>query len=57
MKTVAEFRQFAEACRQLANKLTDPRDKHATELMAETWDKIANDREAALLSQSPLQSS
>jgi hypothetical protein len=48
MKTVAEYRQFAAWRRELAAKITDPKDKHATELMAETWEKIANDREAAL---------
>ena len=48
MKTVAEYRQFAAWCRELAAKITDPKDKHATELMAEAWEKIANDREAAL---------
>jgi hypothetical protein len=35
MKTVAEYRQFAAWCRDLAAKITDPKDKHATELMAE----------------------
>jgi hypothetical protein len=48
MKTVAEHRQFAERCREMATKITDPNDKHAVELMAESWDKVANDREAAL---------
>jgi hypothetical protein len=46
MKTVAEYRQFAEECRKLAAKLTNPNDKHAVELMASAWDKIANEREA-----------
>ena len=48
MKTVAEYRQFAASCRELADKITDPKDKLAVELMAETWEKIANDRETAL---------
>lgn len=48
MKTVAEYRQFAAACREMASKITDPKDKHAVELMAEAWEKVANDREEAL---------
>jgi hypothetical protein len=48
MKTVAEYRQFAESCRELAARLTDPRDKHAVLLMAASWDTIANQRELAL---------
>jgi hypothetical protein len=48
MKTVAEYRQFAASCRELANKITDPKDKHAVELMADAWDKVANDREVAV---------
>jgi hypothetical protein len=48
MKTVAEYRQFAALCRELADKLTNPRDRHATELMAGVWEKIANERELAL---------
>ncbi len=48
MKTVAEYRQFAEDCRQLAEKLRAPDDKHAVLLMATAWDKVANEREAQL---------
>jgi hypothetical protein len=48
MKTVAEYRQFAQACRELASKLTDPKDKHAIELIAGAWEQIAADREAVL---------
>jgi len=48
MKTVAEYRQFAAWCRELATKITDPKDRHAVELMAEAWEKVASDREAAL---------
>ena len=48
MKTVAEYRQFAASCRELAEKISDPKDKHAVELMAEAWDKVANDREVAV---------
>jgi hypothetical protein len=48
MKTVAEYRKFAEECRQLAAKLRAPDDKHAVLLMATAWDKVANEREALL---------
>jgi hypothetical protein len=48
MKTVAEYQQFAHACRELASKLTDPKDKYAVELIAGAWEKVAADREAAL---------
>lgn len=41
MKTVAEYRQFAEDCRKLAASLTIPADKQALELMAIAWDKVA----------------
>jgi len=48
MKTVAEYREFAAKCRELAAKLTDPNDRRATQLMASAWEKVANEREAAL---------
>ena len=48
MKTVAEYREFARLCRELAAKLTDPKDRQATELMASAWEKVANEREAML---------
>jgi hypothetical protein len=53
MKTVAEYREFAEKCRELAAKLTDPNDKRAIELMAAAWQKVANKREAVLKSKEP----
>jgi hypothetical protein len=55
MKTVEEYRGFAEDCRKLAAQLADPEDKRAMKLMAAAWDKIANEREAALESGSPLE--
>jgi hypothetical protein len=48
MITVAEYRRFAEECRQLAAILTDPTDQRAMELMAIGWDKVADQREALL---------
>jgi hypothetical protein len=44
MKTVAEYRKFAEDCRELAAKLRDPNDKRALLLMADGWEKVANER-------------
>jgi hypothetical protein len=48
MKTVAEYRKFAEACRELAAKLNTPDDKRAQELMAAAWENVANQRDAQL---------
>ncbi len=48
MKTVAEYREFAAKCHELAAKLTDPKDKRATELMASAWEKVAKQREMQL---------
>jgi hypothetical protein len=49
-RTVAEFRKHAEECRELAKKLTREDDKKAMELMANAWEKVANDRERELKS-------
>jgi hypothetical protein len=48
MKSVTEYRRFAEDCRELASKLKDPNDKRALLLMAAGWDKIANECAAKL---------
>jgi hypothetical protein len=48
MRWVAQYRRFAEECRQLAAALTKPTDKGALELMAQGWDKRADEREAKL---------
>jgi hypothetical protein len=48
VKTVAEYRKFAEDCRELAAKLNTPDDKRAQELMATAWEKVAIQREAQL---------
>jgi hypothetical protein len=55
MKTVEEYRGFAEDCRKLAAELADPGDKRAMALMAAAWDKVANEREAVLKSRLPLE--
>jgi hypothetical protein len=51
MKTVAEYRLYAEECRKLAAKTERPEDKQALETIARAWDRIANEREASLLKQ------
>ena len=48
MKTVAEYREFAARCREMAVKMTDPQDRRALELQAIAWEKVANEREAKL---------
>jgi hypothetical protein len=48
MKTVAEYRKFADDCRGLAAKLRDPDDQRALLLMAAGWDKVATERAAKL---------
>jgi hypothetical protein len=47
MKTVAEYREFARLCRELATKIR-PNDRRATQLMASPWEQIADEREARL---------
>jgi hypothetical protein len=48
MRTVAEYNQFADDCRKLAAKLEKPEDKHALELMAAAWARLAAERKAQL---------
>jgi hypothetical protein len=43
MRSVADYRRFANECRQLAAELTKPADKRAMELMAKGWDKTADE--------------
>jgi hypothetical protein len=45
VRTAAEYRTNAEACRKLAMLLTSPEQKKTLLHMAETWDKLAKDRE------------
>jgi hypothetical protein len=49
MRTVAEYRSFAVECRKLAAVLNKPEDKRAMEVMAAAWEKIASERERALV--------
>ncbi len=52
MRTVAEYRQYARECRELATRMNDPKDRMALELQAKAWEKVADEREAALKSSS-----
>ncbi len=49
MKTVAEYRLYAEECRKLGTKLVAPEDKKTLETLARAWDRVADEREAKLL--------
>jgi hypothetical protein len=46
MKTVAEYRSYADQCRKLAARATtQPEDKEALQYIARQWDLVANERE------------
>jgi hypothetical protein len=51
VKTVAEYRLYAEECRRLAAQTTRPQDKQALETIARAWDQVADEREAQLVRQ------
>ena len=51
VKTVAEYRLYAEESRRLAAKMARPEDKQALETIARAWDRVADEREALLLKQ------
>jgi hypothetical protein len=53
MRTVAEFRQYARECREMAARMDDPKDREALELQAKAWEKVAAGREAALKNKEP----
>lgn len=53
MKTVAEYREFAAKCREVAARMTNPEDRRALELQASAWEKVAAGREAALKNKEP----
>jgi hypothetical protein len=53
VKTVAEYREFAVKCREMAARMTDPQDRRALELQASAWKKVADAREAALQRNEP----
>ena len=53
MKTVAEYREFAVKCREMAARMTDPQDRRTLELQGSAWEKVANEREAKLKGEEP----
>ena len=50
MKSVAKYRRFAEEYRKLSDKLNNPKDKEALQLMARAWDTVAAERKDRLIS-------
>jgi hypothetical protein len=50
MKSVAKYRRFAEEYRKLSDKLDNPKDKKALQLMARAWDTVAAARKDRLIS-------
>jgi hypothetical protein len=48
MKTVEEYRRYAEECRELAQRAGSPDDRKAILAIAVSWDKLAGDRERRL---------
>jgi hypothetical protein len=48
VQIVEEYRRYARECRVLAERMTSPNDRQALELQAIAWEKIANQREAAI---------
>ena len=50
MKSVAKYRRLAEEYRKLSDKLVNPKDKQALQLMARAWDSVAKECEHRLIS-------
>ena len=50
MKSVAKYRRFADEYRKLSDKLDNPKDKKALQLMARAWDTVAAERKDRLIS-------
>ena len=50
MKSVAKYRRLAEDYRKLSDKLVNPKDKQAVQLMARAWDTVATERKDRLIS-------
>ena len=48
MKIASEYREHAEECRKLARGMAEGDARQQLLLMAETWDRLAEDREARL---------
>jgi hypothetical protein len=50
MKSVAKYRRLAEEYRKLSDKLVNPKDKQAVQLMVRAWDTVAAERKDRLIS-------
>ena len=50
MRSVAKYRRLAEEYRKLSDKLVNPKDKQAVQLMARAWDTVATERKDRLIS-------
>lgn len=50
MKSVAKYRRLAEEYRKLSDKLVNPKDKQAVQLVARAWDTVATERKDRLIS-------
>jgi hypothetical protein len=48
MKIVAEYRDNARHCRELAAAMESPKHKKMLERMAKAWDALADERERSL---------
>ena len=48
MKIAAEYREHAEECRKIARGMPEGDAREQLLLMAETWERLADDREASL---------
>ena len=48
MRTVAEYRRYADECRRLARHTLAPKDRQALEELADTWDILAKLRDQEL---------
>ena len=48
MKKFSEYRQHAEECRVLAHRMEQGEHRDQLLTMAETWDRLADDREALI---------
>jgi hypothetical protein len=51
MKSVVKYRRLAEEYRKLSDKLVNPKDKQALQLMARAWDSVAAERKDRLIGQ------
>jgi len=53
MKTVQEYRQHAEECRELARRARSPDERQALIEIAASWDRLADGRERKITKERP----